>query len=243
MLKNKPILIIGVAIAVIVLGAIAWYLASPLFIDRPVDEAFPFEAPNPTAMAQMTVAEQATVVAEFEAALPNETEVAAMPTATRQAVEGKIMKAAALMPDKVMDEPMPGDAEPVDSAAQRPPAPIQPMALLQGQFNGVDRIHYATGGAIIYQLADGQRILRFENFNAANGPDLRVILSSNPTVHETRDLGEYVELGKLKGNTGNQNYDIAADLELSKYPVVVIYCKPFHVVFATATLTSVPQSQ
>jgi hypothetical protein len=51
------------------------------------------------------------------------------------------------------------------------------------------------------------------------------------------EVGEdQVELGQLKGNVGNQNYEIPAEIDLSLYQSVVIYCLPFQVVFSTATL-------
>ena len=49
-------------------------------------------------------------------------------------------------------------------------------------------------------------------------------------------LPGYLDLGKLKGNRGNQNYPIPADVDISIFNSVVIYCKPFAVVFSVATL-------
>jgi len=71
-----------------------------------------------------------------------------------------------------------------------------------------------------------------------NGPDLRVLLVGH-TDPKTRDDvmdGDYVELDNLKGNKGNQNYELSADIDITAYQSVVIYCKPFHVVFSTALL-------
>ena len=70
-----------------------------------------------------------------------------------------------------------------------------------------------------------------------NGPDLHVLLAvgSKPTGKE--DLGQYVDLGELKGNLGNQNYPIPDDIDLESFQSVVIYCVPFHVVFSTANLS------
>ncbi len=66
---------------------------------------------------------------------------------------------------------------------------------------------------------------------------LHVILTENPAPRSRADVGEtYIDLGSLKGNIGNQNYEIPADVDLSTYKGVVIYCMPFHVVFATASL-------
>jgi hypothetical protein len=46
----------------------------------------------------------------------------------------------------------------------------------------------------------------------------------------------YLDLGSLKGNLGNQNYDIPAGTDINQFKSVVIYCLPFHVVFSTADL-------
>jgi hypothetical protein len=78
--------------------------------------------------------------------------------------------------------------------------------------------------------------LRFEDFSVTNGPDLHVLLAVDPAPASREDLGDYVDLGSLKGNLGSQNYEIPPGTDLSQFKSVVIYCVPFHVVFATATL-------
>ena len=80
------------------------------------------------------------------------------------------------------------------------------------------------------------KIVRLQDLDVDNGPDLRVLLSKNPSVRSSGDLGEYVELGKLKGNKGNHNYSIPSDINAEDYNSVVIYCKPFKVVFNSANL-------
>ena len=110
-----------------------------------------------------------------------------------------------------------------------------------GNFVGADSFHQGEGTATIFALGPGERILRFEEFRVTNGPDLRVLLvnAPNPESHGDLDDAGYVELGKLKGNVGSQNYDIPADLPLSEAQSVVIYCNPFRVVFSVATLAQV----
>jgi len=110
-----------------------------------------------------------------------------------------------------------------------------------GSFTGADRFHQGEGTATIFELGPGERILRFEEFRVTNGPDLRVLLvnTPNPEGHSDLDDAGYVELGKLKGNVGSQNYDIPDTVPLSDVESVVIYCKPFRVVFSVATLAKV----
>ena len=82
-------------------------------------------------------------------------------------------------------------------------------------------------------------MLRFEDFRVTNGPDLRVILATHPDPQDRNDVHtrDYVELGKLKGNIGNQNYPLPEGLSPDGFGSVVIYCKPFQVVFSVAPLS------
>jgi hypothetical protein len=197
-MKNLIIAIAGL-IGLIIVGAVGWYLVSPLFIDNAVDEEFPFELPSPAELAQM-------------------------PAEELEKMEAKALEMAAEMPDKAMEEPMPAASD-------------NSTIVAQGQFQDAGSFHKGSGSATIYQLPDGQHILRFENFSATNGPDLHVLLSKHPAPTNRAEVGpDYIDLGSLKGNIGNQNYDIPADVHISEYQSVVVYCLPFHVVFATSTL-------
>ena len=85
---------------------------------------------------------------------------------------------------------------------------------------------------------DGSHVLRLENLDVPNGPDLHVILTPHEDA-ESRDdvhVTGYIYLGKLKGNQGNQNYEIPDAVDVASQGSVVIYCKPFHVIFSVAPL-------
>lgn len=102
---------------------------------------------------------------------------------------------------------------------------------LIGNFVGAgDEFHNAEGVAKIIQLADGTDILRLENFKATNGPDLYVYLSTDKTN------ADIVNLGRLKGNIGNQNYLIPAGTDITKYNTALIWCRAFSVIFGSAQL-------
>lgn len=102
---------------------------------------------------------------------------------------------------------------------------------LIGNFVGAgDGFHNAEGVAKIIQLADGTDILRLENFKATNGPDLYVYLSTDKTN------ADIVNLGRLKGNIGNQNYLIPAGTDITKYNTAIIWCRAFSVIFGSAQL-------
>lgn len=114
----------------------------------------------------------------------------------------------------------------------------QPVSIATGKFAGTDDIHKGEGRALIVQLASGQRFLRFEEFKVTNGPDLYVYLSGHASPRNKTQLhdGGAFEVGLLKGNIGNQNYELPANLDPTKYKSVVIYCKRFSVLFASAEL-------
>lgn len=100
-----------------------------------------------------------------------------------------------------------------------------------GSFVGVDDgIHNAEGIAKIISLTDNSNILRLDGLKATNGPDLYVYLATDNSASDT------VNLGRLKANNGNQNYDIPLGTDLSKYDTVLIWCKAFSVLFGSAEL-------
>ena len=115
---------------------------------------------------------------------------------------------------------------------------VSQSVLTSGSFHSV--AHGTKGTASIYQLADGKRILRLTNFETSNGPDVHVYLiaANDASDSETVKKGDFLELGSLKGNLGDQNYDIPADADLAKYRAVTIWCKRFSVNFGTAPLNS-----
>ncbi len=192
-------IILGAVLIAIPIAAVGWYLASPLFIDRTVDEPLPVD-------------------------IPSEAELNSLPPSEREALADSVQATAASMPGKAMEEEMPAGEE--------------PTLLREGAFVDADAFHQGSGIASVLELADGQRILRFESFSVTNGPDLHVLLASGISPQSRDDLGEYVDLGELKGNIGDQNYEIPQDLDLDAYQSVVIYCVPFHVIFSVADLSN-----
>lgn len=102
---------------------------------------------------------------------------------------------------------------------------------ISGQFRGAgDGIHNAEGTTKHISLEDGRQFIRFENFKVTNGPDLFVYLATDNSA------SDFVDLGRLKANNGNQNYQIPSGTDISKYNTVVIWCKAFSVLFGSADL-------
>ena len=109
----------------------------------------------------------------------------------------------------------------------------EPMSTLSGQFMGAgDGIHNAEGIAREITLEDGKHFIRLENFNVTNGPDLFVYLATD------KSASDFVDIGRLKANNGNQNYEVPEGTDLTKYNTVLIWCKAFSVLFGSADLKS-----
>ena len=147
-------------------------------------------------------------------------------------------------PDDSATSSQPPEEEAMEKTEEQPAAPeTQPVAvrLKIGELKDADSFHKGSGQAIIYRGPDGSHLLRLENLSVTNGPDLHVLLSPHPDP-QSRDQVKhpgYVDLGKLKGNKGNQNYEIPAEVDVSIQGSVVIYCKPFSVIFSVAPLQDV----
>lgn len=110
--------------------------------------------------------------------------------------------------------------------------------LATGNFDRKDAVHYANGQALIVKQADGTSILRLQELDAANGPDLYIYLSEHPDPANSEQLheGEDHNLGSLKATTGSFNYVIDPSVDLSKVKSAVIYCRAFGVIFSVAAL-------
>jgi len=112
-----------------------------------------------------------------------------------------------------------------------------PATLFAGQFHS--GVHETSGTATILQLRDGKKILRLTNFKTSNGPDVHVYLvaASDVTDNDTVKKVGFLQLGPIKGNEGDQNYDLPVDADLTKYRAATIWCERFSVNFGTAPLT------
>jgi hypothetical protein len=134
------------------------------------------------------------------------------------------------MEEAMTAEPNVADDEmPEDSAGEM-------KIVAQGQI--YDIAHEGMGTATIYELADGSRVLRFENFEVLNGPQLHVYLATENPIADTVgvELDGFLDLGPLKGNIGDQNYPIPDEIFLDHFQSVVIWCVPFRVPFNAAPL-------
>jgi hypothetical protein len=113
----------------------------------------------------------------------------------------------------------------------------EPIVLAKGDFRGL--AHETKGMATVHQLADGKRILRLSSFETSNGPDVHVYLVAAEVAKDNATVKKagFIDLGSIKGNKGDQNYEIPADTDLNKYKSVSIWCARFGVNFGAAKLS------
>ena len=212
--------IVRVLVLVVPLVIVNWWLLSPYFIDDVVDEEF-----------STSIAAQ---VVEDPAPAPAATAVAPAAEPATEADATTVTAAPAVEPPAAGDAP--ADGAPT-AATEDPPPPAEPtgpVLLGAGQFVGLAG-HDGTGDAGIFRNPDGSLILRFENFDIENGPDLEVYLV--PGADQV-DLAEgSIHLGALKGNIGDQNYELPAGTDLGSGPwTALVWCEAFSVEFVGATI-------
>lgn len=125
--------------------------------------------------------------------------------------------------DQAISEPLPAAA--ADSH----------RTLASGTFRGL--AHETTGSASIIETDNG-RILRLSDFMTSNGPDVHVYLvaAADAPDDATVTRAGFVDLGSIKGNIGDQNYEVPTSVDLNRYQAVSIWCARFNVNFGAAAL-------
>ncbi len=256
-LQKHPVAsaVIGVPAVIVGLG-VGWWMASPLFTNVTVEEEFPFAytAVVPEGMEREDVEQAMESMAMVDDQALSESmpaassiDAGAMMDAGESVVAmsgedfAEMMGAFSGMMDGATAEEMQqvaGMMEPVMQMMADPQDSVR--SVKQGQFRDADSFHRGSGDAIIFATPGGNHLLRLEDFDVTNGPALHVLLSAHADPVSVDDVKRdgYVDLGPLKGNRGSQNYTVPADVDVSTFNSVVIYCKPFSVVFSVAPLSS-----
>ncbi|MDQ0642011.1 DM13 domain-containing protein [Microbacterium murale] len=131
------------------------------------------------------------------------------------------------------------DVSPAPGSSATPTPDPVPVVLRSGAF--VSQEHTTTGTATIIENPDGTRVLAIENLDTSNGPDVHVWLSAADAVEGFDGWflagdAAYFDLGVIKGNQGNQIYDIPAEVDLGAYRSVSLWCVQFSVGFGAAQL-------
>ena len=134
---------------------------------------------------------------------------------------------------------------------EQPLPPIEDARLImEGEFGPIEMaedderelppfsdLYESSGMVTIYLFPDDRKLLRIEDLNVVNGPNLVVALLTNPDPIAIADLGrDYQDLGPLRATTGNLNYEIPDELNINRYRSVVIYEQQYGIVFAEAKI-------
>lgn len=208
-MSRKKAIIIGIVIATVAIP-LGIYTALPLLINTEINEPLPTVSNGNIDMAAMQQFKDFMEMTEEERIEEGQQ----MSNEERD----MIMKAAAQTNGTIVNEEMTTIEEDTSTA-------------YAGTFVGVnDGIHNAEGQAKVIKLGDGSNFLRLEDFRSTNGPDLYVYLSTD------KGNSDFVNLGRLKGNIGDQNYKIPEGADLSKYDTALIWCQAFSVLFGSAEL-------
>ena len=202
------------AVAIVVAGLVSYWLASPLWDEGTrLDEGLGFAVagmPTPAAMADGGAATSAPAATEAPASTASP--AAASPTATSEAAT-------------------PAATEAATAAAT---AAGQGSLVSMGELMGADMFHTGSGLVLLVRGPDGSLVLRFQDYEVRNGPDLFIYLTPDPDgdVH----VDGAIELSEIRATSGNVNYELPDGVDPSTFRAAVIYCRAFSVLFAHAEL-------
>ena len=255
--RRYPVAAAAVGVPVAIVGlALGWWMASPLFTNVTVEEEFPYaySATVPEGMERADVEQALAGMAMVDdpalaESMPGAPAIDAgammaagksIPTVGNEDLEELLEAFTAAMESADPEEMqqlagMMGPLMEAQSDAQG-----EARAVKRGQFRDADSFHRGSGDAIVYATPGGNHLLRLEDLNVTNGPALHVLLVAHADPADADDVrqGGYVDLGPLKGNRGSQNYPVPSDVDVAGYNSVVVYCKPFSVVFSVAALSA-----
>ena len=217
---NKKVLIVIIIVVATVVIPFGIYTISPLFTSNTVNE------PLPTTAADVNKTAASQDYQKFVSMNDQDRINAAKQMSQKE--KNMVMIGAALINTTTNENTLVPGA--IKQQEQNNPTSAK---IRTGSFVGAgDGFHNAEGLAKIIPLAEGSTILRLENFKSTNGPNVHVYLSTDKTA------SNFVDLGRLKANNGNQNYIIPNGTDLAKYSSVLIWCKDFSVLFGSAELST-----
>jgi hypothetical protein len=190
-------------------------------------ERDPDPTPQPESTEAATEPTMETAAAPDEGAAPEETPPSEAEEPTRAAQEPASEEA-----------PEGNGGQEAEEAPEPAPEPAGPVAVASGAFHPVD--HQGSGTATVYRLEDGSHVLRLEDLSVENGPDLYVYAIAAPDANDEAAALQagFVNLGRLKGNVGNQTYELPAEYDPDVHRAISVWCQRFTSNFATAPLTS-----
>jgi Electron transfer DM13 len=220
----------GVLIALVVADML--FLVAPVFLPgQTANEKDPFAtAAQPTAV--VTTVAPTTAAATTNAATTAAAPATAAATTVVPTIAAATVIATTAAPTTVATTAAPTTAVATTAAPTTAIATTAAPLRMTGEFSGRGNYKVA-GAAILGKTPDGKNILRFENFNSSNGPDLVVYLVKDATPN---GVNNGIQVAPLRATQGNLNFELPADLNPSEYKSVVIWCKAFSVTFGVAGL-------
>ena len=229
---RRSVVIVPTAIVAVTALTLALAAFQPwrLFIDVTVDEALP------TVAVEETIEPSSDTSAQESAGNAGQDASADSSAEEQSATESNAGADAA-------DSGAGSAANSNADATTEPSVEETPKRAVTAEGTFISHEHPTAGTARIITLEDGSRVLRLVGLDTDNGPDLKVWLAAAPVI-EGRDGwfvfddDEYLSLGALKGNKGNQNYPIPNDADISDLTSVTIWCERFSVSFGAAELIS-----
>ncbi len=244
-LSARTKLIIALLAVALGIFMIAYFEPHKLWIDEEVNEDFP----APVAVATTTTAPPTTTSAPTTTAraAPEETTTttteAAEPEGDQAEPEGDQKEAPVTTAAPSEETTTTTTAAPTTTTTTTTTTEAVPEGpVLLSSSEWISLGHPGTGTVLVYRQPDGSHVIRFEDLDVSNGPDLLVILSASPLVDDrgAYSATEYFSLGDLKGNKGNQNYEVSADVNLDDFQTVAIWCRRFNYTFNAADIHSPP---
>ncbi|MFN0027639.1 MAG: DM13 domain-containing protein [Acidimicrobiales bacterium] len=215
------------ALAVLVAGlgfVLVWFQPQKLFMDETVNEDFPVAVagtdrtdPDPARPGSTTSV----------AGAPPSTTAVPSSTIPSSIIPSSIIPSSTVPFGTVLMGTVPMSTVPSSLAA------AEPVVVARGSFQSIE--HDTSGTVLLIAQPDGSHVLRFEDLDTSNGPDLQVLLSPSNAAAESYEEGS-VELGRLKGNQGDQNYAIPTGTDPGAWRSAVIWCERFSVAFGIADL-------
>jgi hypothetical protein len=210
-MNKKKIIIIILAVVAIPFGV---YTISPFFTSNTVNE------PLPTTITVVNKKEATQEYQKFVSMNDQDRMTAAKQMSQRQ--KNMVMIGAGQINNTVIENVDIPTTIKQQEQQSNATTTTTTSKIMTGSFIGAgDGFHNAEGSAKVIPLGDGNTILRLENFKSTNGPNVHLYLATDKTA------SNFIDLGRLKANNGNQNYNIPNGTDLAKYNMALIWCKDF----------------
>ena len=219
-MNKKILIVISIVIAAVVIP-FGIYAISPLFTSNTVNE------PLPTTVASINKNTALHDYQKFVSMNDQDRGNAAKQMSQRE--KNMVMIGAGQINNTINESTITLDT--TKQRQQQQSNAITAPRIMIGSFIGAgDGFHNAEGLVRVIPLGDGHTILRLENFKSTNGPNVHLYLATDKAA------SNFIDLGRLKANNGNQNYNIPSGTNLAKYNMALIWCKDFSVLFGSAQL-------